>query len=754
LNRYACPVITWPRSSRTVLGYPVYQVYAVSGTQPGQWLALLVFQIPGADGPAFYVYSPVTHLFRLDSQEQLGRLLPRYMSHSLSAEPIQWTLKEPEGDVFDSLAQSLLEKQLRDLSLIDWTQFPRVASYKQLFSTLTSALAWFDPDAGRELSEEQLPLWLQTGSSLDRQTYGHWLGRLVDVQQRASGAGFLDGIDPIDVYARKALQRQMALDHSQAEVINPDDYVLTFVRTQGSTVGWTDSVSRTLTQWSLDNPFATPYARLDIRNQASPDVKPARQITEAYLKRLIPAVDIGKHYPLLIKDRLILDPVESVRRRRLFVEQMSVQLPMLALESVIRGQGGLTASGYRVVQAMMQPTAVLRVVDGEPVVARRLDFLEHAGGRAHRAFNLFVIGPRDNSALPHILYHPSNEQALIQFSSRQALLDEVMRSGSELQRRVLNSMSERSRVLFDNGGFLNPRSGRFLQGDEYGPAAPTSPVLLSDITMPEGFLDEVFKENARSLWLQADRQSVSNEELRWTLFKNDLWQLFNVLLPLLRGPAAVAGWLTQILASTQAFVALPQDADQAARAAVVSELIASLSGLLMSRVMTLDERLGLSEAKPGITRLPETMARPVDVRYQAASFPWRRALGDLTQMDFSWASASQRLSTSQMAEIETFKWRPGPGQAWPDIPTSIEKTGPARGLVRVNIGPQKWHHHAVVEGAFYAVGGAEGELRVVDLKQPERWGPFLKRIDSNRWHFDLGMRIRGGGAEKICCHPP
>lgn len=724
-------------------GLPVYQVYAASGTQPGQWLALLVFQITGMGAAALHVYSPVTDLFRLDSQEQLGHLLPRYMSHYQPGEPIQWSLKEPEGDVFDSLAQSLLEKQLRDLSQIDWRQFPRVASYKQLFSTLTSPLAWFDPDVGRALSEEQLPLWLQTGSSLDRQTYGHWLGRLADVQQRASGAGFLDGIDPIDVYARKALQRQIALDHPQEGMIDPDDYVLTFVRTQGATVGWTESVSRTLTQCSLENPFVTPYARLDIRNQASPEGKPARKITEAYLKRLIPTVDIGKHYPLLIKDRLILDPVESARRRRLFVEQMSVQLPMLALESVMRGQSGLTASGYRVVQAMVQPTAALRVVDGEPIVARHLGFLEHAGGRMHRASNLFVIGPRDNSDLPHILYHPSSVQALIQFSSRQALLDEVLRSGSELQRIVLGSMSERSRVLFDKGGFLTPHSGRFLQGDEYGPVASPSPALLSDLVMPEGFLDEVFKENARSLWLQADRQSVSNEELRWTLFKNNLWQLFNVFLPLLRGPVAVAGWLTQVLASTQAFVALPQDADQAMRAAVVSELIASLSGLLMSRVMVLDERLGLSEAKPGISRLPEVIPKPV-----AMSFSWRRISGDVTEMDFSWANANQRLSPSQMAQVETFKWRPKPGQAWPNIPDNIETTGPARGLVRVNVGPQKWHHHAVIQGGFYPVDLFEGELRVIDLKQRGRWGPWLRRGLDDLWDFDLGMRLRGGGPKK------
>lgn len=125
-----------------------------------------------------------------------------------------------------------------------------------------------------------------------------------------------------------------------------------------------------------------------------------------YLQRLIGTVDIGKHYPMLLKDQLILDPLESTRRRQLFVEQMSVQLPMQAFEYMVRGLGGLTASGYRVMQAIMQADSTLRVVDGETIVARHLAFLEHAGGSVHRAFNLFVIGPRDNSPLPHILYHP------------------------------------------------------------------------------------------------------------------------------------------------------------------------------------------------------------------------------------------------------------------------------------------------------------------------------------------------------------
>ena len=394
----------------------IFQLYAVNGEKAGEWVPLLVFQ--WAQEPGVHVYIPAMYLLKLDSLDQLGRLLPRYMSHYLPDQDLRWTLKEPEGDVFDGLAQSLLEKQLRDLSAVDWTLLPRVINYKRLFNILTSPLVWFEFGNGQEPSEDQLPLWLQTASALERQTYGHWLGRLADVQQQMGGAHFLDDIDSINVYARKALQRQMALDHPREALVNPDDYVLTFTHTQGGAVGWTQDVSRTLSEWSLERPFATAYARLDIHNRKAPDKRPAKWLTPDYLKRLISAVDVGKHYPALLKDRLILDTVESDRRRQLFVDQMCVQLPMLAFEYLLQGLGDITASGYRVIQAMTQARALLRVVDGMPIVARHLAFRLHAGGSVHRAFNFFVIGPRDNAPLPHILYHPSGGNALRQFSSR------------------------------------------------------------------------------------------------------------------------------------------------------------------------------------------------------------------------------------------------------------------------------------------------------------------------------------------------
>ncbi len=56
----------------------------------------------------------------------------------------------------------------------------------------------------------------------------------------------------------------MRLDRPGQAIIDPDDYQLTFERTQGGTVGWTQRTARTLTQWSLENPFVTAYASVHI----------------------------------------------------------------------------------------------------------------------------------------------------------------------------------------------------------------------------------------------------------------------------------------------------------------------------------------------------------------------------------------------------------------------------------------------------------------------------------------------------------
>lgn len=724
----------------------IYQVYAGHEGQPGEWLPLLVLQRQVAQQQVNLVYVPAMSVLKLTTLDELGNLLPRYMSNYIPGLLVKWLLREPQGDVFDAQAQALLERQLRALRQIDWSALPEVDSYKRLLRKLTAPQVWFEADYVQQPHEEQLPVWLQAASEANRQTYGQWLERLAHLHKRTGGASFLDGLEPIDVYARKALQRQMRLDYPQAVPIDPDDCLLTFERTQGATVGWTERTTKTLTLWALENPFATPYANVQISHQAAPGHLPARWLQPGYLKRLIDTVDVGRHYPALLKQALLSDPAESARRRQLFVEQMALQLPLRALENSLRQRHGLTPSGVAVVQAVLQRDPLKRTVGNHVIVARPLAFLAHAGGVVHKADNLFVIGPRDHSELPHILYRPDqDEAALQQFSSRQALLDEIARMGSELQALVLERLSESSRALFGNGGFLNPHVQRFLQGDEYSEQAVSSPALLSDEPVPGVFLEAVFDENARGLWQAAEQCSTSVEALRWTLFKNNLWQIFNALLPMLRGPVAVAGWLSQVYGGFRAVLALPAGASQEASANALAELLGSLAGLLLSPVVSLDQRLRLSETQP---RLTGSLATPAlrHVQQTPSTFAWQRSLADVTGMDFSWANSRLRLDPAQRAQLESLRWSPGPGEQWPATPAISSPDSPVRGrvMVRHASGAVSQEDYLLIDSHLYGVKQVEGRWRVVDLRNPLHMGPWLGKDAHGVWKVDLGLQLRGG----------
>ncbi|OPA92152.1 hypothetical protein BFW86_08225 [Pseudomonas fluorescens] len=728
--------------------YQVFLVHAVSGSGPGEWLTLLLLKRRWLGSDAYYLYNPGGSLLSLDSLNNVPPLLARYMSDHRCGETIRWALFEPDGDVFDRLAQTLLEKQLRDLAQVSWSTFPSVDYYKQLFNTLTAPDTWFSaPDSPyAELDESRLPAWLQGAKPELRRHYSQWLDKLAEVERASANTDYLEGVDTIGVYTRKALQKQMAQDHPLELLINPDDYAVAITRTQAGTVGWTQTTERSLTEWALDNPFASSYAHAEIKNLKEPGYVPDWWLTTDYLKTLIERVDIGRHYPAFLEQALIDESAEMRRRRQLFQDHARVQLPLLALEHLLRGQAGFTWEGFKTLRALLHPeTAKELVSERRPVVARPLAFRLHAGARARVAANMFLIGSANAANSPHILYCPGGPQILKAFASRQGMLDAVAQTGAPLNIAVLNSLDEPSRALFGNGGFLKPHTQRQLPGDEYSPPTASSPVLLSDEQVAGDFLQHVFKENAKALVAKARQQAVSTQAQRWAAFRNDLWQVFNAVLPLLRGPLATTGWLVQLMRGTQTLVA-GQAQDTAAASA---EFISSLAGLLLHHVATLDERLGIAPAKPRRVST-EIGAVPARNTLQLEGGALMRAVPpkEISPMYTpSWSSATATLSKSQRENLATFRWRAEnalPFQRSPVQPGFVETKGPTKGLYRVFTREQRYYLHAHIDWELYPVTAVEDGYRVIDIHQHTRLGPWVKSDGNGVWSFDLRLRLLGG----------
>lgn len=718
----------------------VYQLYAREEGGAGEWLVVLLIESRAATVSTYYLFSPSSGLQRLAGIEDLASLLPLHMSRHSTGRRVEWAVREPEEDVFDAMAQMLLEKQLRDLAALRWSDFPDQDWYKHRFSRLTAPSVWFGGALERgTITEQALPVWLQGASTQDRLHASRLLKNLYTAQIDAAGADFMDGLEPIHVYARHALQERMRLDYPQEVVINPDDYLLTFTRTQGGTVGWTESISRTLTEWALDNPFVDPYAQVRITNHVEPGYIPDWWFTIAYVKRLIPAVDIGKHYPQLLQRKLLDDPVERRRRERLFVAQVRTQLPLVALENLLRQSCGITRTGLRWIEAAVRLTAQERQVGGDEIVVRPLAFLTQAGSRVYPAANMFVIGPRDSALLPHLLYHPGSAQPLHEWATRQDLLTAIARVGP-LQTEVLNSLEPQGRGIFGNGGFLQPHTQRYGQGDEFAPLLVPGPGLLCDQQVPGDFLAYVYSSNAQALVTRAQEQSRSNDAKRWAAFRSELWQLFNVVMPLLRGPLASVGWLYQSMLSAKTLLELPQTGADERRAAAIANAVADLAGILLYPAAGLDERLGLAGAQP---QPPATRSAAL-VRQAANVHELRRnAVADITSMDIGWRSAGS-LSPAQQKTLDSYKWRQQ-GRPWPVTARNIETTGAKKGLVRVPTAGDGFQLHVLIEGGLYPVAETEYGFRVVDTLQPQRIGPWVKRDSAGSWGFDLRLRLRGGG---------
>ena len=713
----------------------IYQVYAAQQASGGEWLPLLVLQRVVQQQTISLVYIPTMNVLKLASLESLGYLLPRYMNTYRPGLPVNWMIREPEGDVFEALAQTLLERQLRQVHRVDWSALPDVGSYENLFITLTSPLAWFNPDYLRQPHEEQLPLWLQLANHVDRRVYGRLLGQWGRLAQKNNEAAFLDGLDTVVVYARKALLQQIRLDCPRVALIDPDDYLLTV----GPGVG----TRRSLTEWCLEAPFASD-ASVQVSHTASAGYVPD-WMTPAYLKQLIRKVDVSKRYPRALEQALLSDPVDSARRRRLFVEQMAIQLPLRAFEYGFCGHNGFTWAGALMVQAVVHSDPLERVIYNQEIVARPLAFLDQAGGAVHTAENLFVISARDSSDLPHILYRPEQTDAVLQqFSSRQALLNEITRTGSDLQALVISRLPSASRALFGNGALQRARVRRSL-------SAIASPLLFSDLTVHGGLLASVFDENAKCLFNSALSASLSSETLRWTVFKKDLWQLFNARLPIASGPGAAVQWLMQTFSISQDVLAVPGDASRADDRCAIGELIDSIAGMLMNPVMHLDERLRLSAAQRAEGAEPAHERGQIrHVRYAMTRFPGAHAFNDVTVMDYAWANASGRLNTTQRTQLETFRWSPGPGEHSPEQAPTFSTDSPVRGGIRLRLGSgmASYANYTLIDSKVYGVRSIDDGWRLVDLRAPLRLGPWLRQDRQGVWKIDLGLRLAAGQPKK------
>jgi hypothetical protein len=726
---------------------------------------LLLTRVINGQAPVL-LCTPSGRVEHFTSQDDFTTAWEQRISAQYQAQTITCNRYEPEGSIFDHQAAIILNQQLENLADLNLPLNQSPATLQALYREFTDPGRYFidaPPDRLPHLRTVRalMPDPLRDALPADRSRYRQYSLALASAKQRVQGRTFLSDIDDIHTYTVRALQQALQREAARAAApapqatLHPDDVMLTFVVAAGypGGAGIVEHVNMSLTELAINNLSARPSGQLSIAHRHGtmlPDWLTAEYLTGS--DGLIEQVDIGKHYPLRLKHALLSDTPDAQRREVLFTDQQRVQLPLLALELSLQGAAGVTPQGASMVDALMQPESTDQHVNNHPVAIRHLAFLRAPGAPADTVSAMYLIEYQNLESGPHLLYRPLYAEPLREFANRAALFEAIAEPGA-LQTSVLTWLPDNVRPIYDRGGFRQPHYVRFGQGDEFAPLHTPQPATLAR----NGLNDELqqclvtgqlmrylFSDHARALVDQAERASVSNNESRWQVLMEGASLLFgSLLVPVLRGPAMLTGWLLTMFASvTRDVQALssqnPLDREQGA------------IDLLLSVAMALLDFPSVQARRPPLAAAIRQRALHAPVPRRDASrwpplpSPQHRQgtvalAGELprdnrTALDFSFAQARQRLTPSQRMRLAAFKVATPPTLPQPVL------NGPRRGLYLIEN-----HWYAQIEGdLFRVVLDDDASVVIVDRADSKRRGPYLRTNAQGVWSVDTRLRLHGG----------
>ncbi|MGO4323590.1 dermonecrotic toxin domain-containing protein [Pseudomonas sp. KB_12] len=668
------------------------------------------------------------------------------------------------GNAFDTQAALILEQQLADLKAVQLPSRIGLQDLKTLYNELSDPARYLrdaprlTPETSTRL-EPLLPEWLKQASLADQTRFQRYSLALASVKKRDQGRTSLSDLKTFTTDALLTLMSKTN-DSSPAKAppsqFQPDDVTLVFTVSAGypGTVGISEKRTMSLTRLAIDNLVARPSGHLKLSHRLGLAL-PA-WLTPDFISRkggLIEQVDIGAAYPRYLQEELLSDTPQAQEYQRMFAEQILAQLPLEALQNMLNNENGMTRQGLRLIEAVLQPDADDRQIDGREVVIRHLAFLRKPEARPDVVGNMFIVEMQDVKTGPHLLYRPLYAPALLEFPTRQALLQAVVTAG-DLQNSILTWMPDAARQVYANGGFLEPHIVHFIQGDEFSaPEKPAPATLAIDGVSDEllqylhngELLQYLYGCNARALIAQADRNSVSNSESRWAVFLEGGSLLFNTLLfPLLRGPAMASVWLWSLMASASQDIPALISEDPTTRELAAVDLLVNLA-MLVSQF-------------PSV-RAPARASLPVAVEHQAMRAPAPRMVAqrwpapDLpsilegsvalpgeqssSSLDFSFSSPRRHLTQEQRTRIRRMQVT---------RPTALPEpigNGPFKGLYVIG---NKWH--ALMQDGLYRVNPDPDGTTIVDPLDPTQTGPALQSDLDGNWSLDLRLRLRGGAPPK------
>ncbi|MFJ2280829.1 dermonecrotic toxin domain-containing protein [Pseudomonas sp. NPDC087803] len=682
-----------------------------------------------------------------DSMAQLGATLPERIDMDLSGRGLKWRLYEPDGNIFDAMVQALVGCQLDAIESLDPASRSPLARFgaRQPYGEVIES----QDNAHFEQLEQAIPEWLKNASLEDIQRYSRDLSALGSLR---GGTGS-DAFDITDVplildYAEQQM-RDAILAEQPLEQVSPlrlDDLRITLTdsfEAGGFVLPDPHSIRElSLGEFALRNTpaYLTTIAYAD--GTSAPD-----WLTVKRLQRIASDVDIGKHYPQLIKRTLIDDPVQARRHKTRYCRQLPGLLSILALECKLKRQGDVDEQGYRLVRQLLDSITAQTPVAQRPVQIRPLAFVPRfrLGNTPDTVTNMYVIGPRDGSSGPCLLYRPLLEQPLRQFPSAQNLLYAFYQPG-ELQDSVLAWLPTRA-LSFEyaqyvfSSGLPSPWTVTELAFEPFIHLDLTPAVDLANTPLNGDVFATLFASHSQAMADLADRQSTSNAERRWNLLVDSGWAMFGVAANFLSGPTGAAIWVWQTISQIQQALDAHEQGATSVEWSSVGDVLLALSILLVqkSAIRRIQPSGPRSENTAGYRlrsdRLP-TIALPHESAPSVVHDPVELTSVDRAPQPSLLVSTplTRNTQASFLLTIERLKV-PRPALA-ATAQANARHLYEFAGKLYAQVG-ERW---------FQVRAEADEPVQILDPEHPARPGLCIQLDPKTlRWHWDLRLRLRGGG---------
>jgi hypothetical protein len=686
-----------------------------------------------------------------DSLEKLGDYLLTLLSEIAPGHHMQWRLSAPSGNIFYSFSLAFLAKQLSDIKAL----LPQVQPYSSELRLLERALRVITRDFDTAPLDSPrlarlraaLPGWLLQAPphlQLEMARYA------IDLATAVSAPGwkpFDEGIPSLDAYASDALRKQMTQAFADKAPVDPHAVKLWMTLDEPDRSGtvqpfWQIPPLQTHSVWTWPAFSWLGLSELSPeRLSLAPGDAQADGLTVEDAMRLAASANIGGGFAELIVSAF-KEPAHADWRKARFIEQLRLQLPMLALEYHLKYPQAFSLWAYRAVVAVLQPDAAGRKLGEHRIVLRPLAF-KLGDGAPDAVRNMFVIGPQDISAGTHLLYRPMAQVKLIEFPSWGAILDAIRQPGP-LQYQVLAWLpaSARSRYLAADLPVPGPEVFPLLDfNDRIWTAEPVTQV--QDVVEGD-FVDALFNGAVQAMSDLPDRQSLKGMDNLWDWLKRYFGLGLALVLSLYGGPVAkAAGWLLGAWAVTQDVTQLVAGEPQEKTGTVI-DLLLNIGLLLLSRgristrvaaPVAADTLLAMSEGAdlersielswheaPDLPSEGGNVSRASQVRLPTERGASLLVRGD-SGLEQTWSGLYSRLSVMRQAELALYKVRVLPY-------AQRIHTGTYRGLYRAN-----GNMFADIAGDWFKVEDHDGVVRVVSDEMATREGPALDNPGPGVWGF-------------------